>query len=151
MCPHIRWRAISTRDTMTSSKIDGTDIQIPAPEPDHEFVVDDGLWEKLRRFASKVPFSSDVLAAYYCTRDPATPPRVKAILIAAIAYFVLPIDAIPDFIPALGFTDDATIIAAVFGLMRSHITPAHQQQASDTLNTLTAHKRPRNEDDKNSD
>jgi uncharacterized membrane protein YkvA (DUF1232 family) len=38
-------------------------------------------------------------------------------LLAALAYFILPFDFIPDMIPGLGFTDDAAVLTAVFALV----------------------------------
>ena len=61
--------------------------------------------------AGQIPFAEDLAAAYFCAVDPATPSRVKGILFAALAYFVMPVDFIPDFITGLGFTDDAAVFA----------------------------------------
>src|ERR1700761_378567 len=71
-----------------------------------------GFWPKVRRVARKVPFLDDLLAAYYCTVDPKTPLQVKAVLMGALAYFVLPFDVIPDFIVGFGYTDDAPVLYA---------------------------------------
>jgi uncharacterized membrane protein YkvA (DUF1232 family) len=91
------------------------------------------LFETLRRVARSLPFSVDVLAAWYCTRDPATPTRVRVILLSALAYFVLPFDSIPDLLPFLGFTDDAAVIAAAIASVASHLRPEHREQARKTL------------------
>ena len=69
------------------------------------------FWATFRKAARYIPFAEDLVAAYYCAFDPATPIRVRAILIGALAYFVLPLDVIPDFIAGLGFTDDVTVLA----------------------------------------
>jgi len=61
------------------------------------------FWQKLRRFAGQVPFVEDIVAGYYCALDPATPMRVRGMLLAAIAYFILPLDFIPDIVAGLGF------------------------------------------------
>lgn len=87
----------------------------------------------LRKAARNVPFAQDVLAAWYCARDPETPARVKLILISAVAYFVLPIDAMPDLIPLLGFTDDAAVIAAAIATVASAIKPDHKDKARQAL------------------
>ena len=55
------------------------------------------FWRKLRRHARRIPFADQLLAAYYCAVDPATPLRARAVLYGAIAYFILPIDVIPDW------------------------------------------------------
>ena len=91
------------------------------------------FWTKLKRFAGQVPFVEDFVAAYYCAMDPTTPTRVRGMLLAALAYFILPFDLIPDMIPALGFTDDAALLAVVIGLVSSHITPTHRAAAARAL------------------
>jgi uncharacterized membrane protein YkvA (DUF1232 family) len=83
----------------------------------------------MRRLARSLPFAEDVLAAYCCVRDPATSARVKLILLAALAYFVLPLDGVPDFIPILGFADDAAMLAAAISAVRGAITEGHRTDA----------------------
>ncbi len=83
----------------------------------------------LRRTTRALPFAEDALAAWYCARDPLTPARVKFILMSAVAYFVLPIDAIPDLMPFLGFSDDAAVIAAALAAVASELKPAHREKA----------------------
>src|ERR1041385_8565670 len=70
-----------------------------------------GFWRKVKRFAARLPFVEDLIAAYYCAFDRDTPFQVKAALMGALAYFVLPFDAIPDMMPMLGFADDAAVLA----------------------------------------
>lgn len=45
--------------------------------------------------------------------DYTIPWPVKAWVLAGLAYFISPIDAIPDVIPVLGYVDDAAVIAWV--------------------------------------
>lgn len=94
------------------------------------------LLRLLGRMARSIPFAEDALAAWCCARDPATPARVRFILISAVAYFVLPIDAIPDIVPLLGFSDDAAVIAAAIASVAGEITPAHRERARDILKGL---------------
>lgn len=91
------------------------------------------FWQTLRRAARHIPFAEDVVAAYYCALDPQTPLRVRGILLAALAYFVLPFDAIPDILAGIGFTDDVAVLMAAFAAVRSHITPAHRAAAQAAL------------------
>jgi len=83
------------------------------------------FWAKLKHFAGQVPFVEDVVAAYYCALDPATPMRVRGILLAAFVYFIFRFRTCPlrwlGRLPDLGFTDDSAVVSAVFGLS-SHIT-----------------------------
>ena len=91
------------------------------------------FWAKARRFAARLPFAEDLLAAYYCAFDRDTPAHVKASLLAALAYFVLPADAIPDLLPALGFADDAAVLAAVLRLVATAMRPEHRVAARQAL------------------
>lgn len=88
------------------------------------------------KMAKSAPFAEDALAAWWCLRDPATPRRVRFILLSAIAYFVLPIDAVPDLLPMLGFTDDAAVIAAAIAAVANAVRPEHRDKARETLRTL---------------
>jgi uncharacterized membrane protein YkvA (DUF1232 family) len=91
------------------------------------------FWSTFRKAARTIPFADELVAAYYCAMDPATPTRVRAMLLAALAYFVLPFDAVPDFIAGIGFTDDATVLLATIGLVSAHITPVHREAARRAL------------------
>ncbi len=88
-------------------------------------LVNQGFWDKLRKTLGRVPFIEDALAAYYCATDGKTPIYVKAVLMGALAYFIIPYDVIPDFIPGLGFTDDAAILATAINAVRSALRPEH--------------------------
>lgn len=94
------------------------------------------FFPKLKRVLANVPFAEDVVAAYYCAFDPATPVKAKGILIGALAYFILPIDVVPDFILGLGFTDDMAVLFAAFNMIRSHLKPIHREQAREALDRL---------------
>ena len=49
-----------------------------------------GMIPKLLKLVGRIPFADDLAAAYYTALDPKTPTKAKAILLAAVAYFVLP-------------------------------------------------------------
>lgn len=102
----------------------------------NEARVERGFWAKLRRSVGRVPFLEDAVSAYFCAFDPATPRPVKAMLLAALAYFVVPTDLIPDFIAGLGYTDDATVLFATLRLVAGNITPRHRRLARRRLAAL---------------
>jgi len=110
--------------------------QLPVVVEKNEKTVKKRFWKKFARVASLIPFTQELLSAYYCSIDPSTPTRVRAILLAAIAYFILPTDLIPDFIVGLGFSDDATVLTAAIGIVAGHITDAHKSQAETTIRDL---------------
>lgn len=107
--------------------------QLPAVIARNRRTVDRGFWQKLAKFAGRIPFAEDAAAAYFCATDPATPSRVKGILLAALAYFVLPTDVIPDFIAGIGFTDDAAVLAMAISLVAGQIRPEHRARAREAL------------------
>jgi uncharacterized membrane protein YkvA (DUF1232 family) len=91
------------------------------------------FWRKLKSFAAGLPMAEDLLAAYYCAFDRQTPLHVKAVLLGAVAYFILPTDLIPDYIPFIGYADDAAVLTAAVRLVTTHMKPEHRQAARLTL------------------
>ncbi|HLT01967.1 MAG TPA: YkvA family protein, partial [Geminicoccaceae bacterium] len=94
------------------------------------------FWRKVRRVVARVPFAEDLLAAYFCAMDRDTPSYVRGVLLGAVAYFVLPLDMIPDILAPLGFTDDASVIAAAIAAVGSNLQPRHRQEARARLEQL---------------
>ncbi len=94
------------------------------------------FWRKLAPIVARIPFAEDLLAAYYCAFDRETPVHVKAALFGAIAYFVLPTDAVPDMLPIIGYGDDAAVLAAALKLVSDYINPAHREAAKNKLTDL---------------
>jgi uncharacterized membrane protein YkvA (DUF1232 family) len=94
------------------------------------------FFKKLRRILGEIPFAEDLVAGYYCAMDRNTPAYVRGVLLGAVAYFVLPADMIPDFLAGLGFTDDASVLAAALAAVGGHIQPHHRSQARSRLDRL---------------
>ncbi len=111
---------------------DGVEFDVGSLEAREE-KVRTRFWEKFRRVAAHIPFTDDLLSSYYCAMDPDTPTRVRGVLLGALAYFILPIDAIPDFVIGFGYTDDAAILAGAMSLVAAHIRPKHRAAAAKTL------------------
>ena len=91
------------------------------------------LVPKMLKVAGRIPFADDLAASYYCAIDKETPLKVKGVLFAALAYFVLPTDMIPDFLAGFGFTDDATVLATALGIVGTQITEGHRRAARKLL------------------
>ena len=92
------------------------------------------FWTTFKQFAGRLPFVEDLVAAYYCALDPATPMRVRGILLAALVYLIFRWRYRPLtwLWRGLAFTDDAAVLTAVFGLT-SHIKPVHRAAAARAL------------------
>jgi uncharacterized membrane protein YkvA (DUF1232 family) len=95
-----------------------------------------GFWPKIRKVAAHVPFAGEALALWYCAKDDETPLTAKGMMLAALAYFVLPTDAIPDFIAGIGYTDDAAVLLATLNLVGRHLKPRHRAAAQADIERL---------------
>ncbi len=101
-----------------------------------EELVRQGFWPKVRQVATKLPFAEDMLAGYYCAFDRGTPRQVRLALLGALAYFVMPFDAMPDMLPLFGFADDAAVLATVVRLVASNISTKHRAAARRVLDRM---------------
>lgn len=111
------------------------DIEILGPEEADEKQADivARFWPTVKRAIRKIPFIDEVVAAYYAMLDPATPTRARLTLIAALAYFVTPLDFVPDFIFGVGFLDDASVLAAAIAAVSGSIKKEHREAARRAL------------------
>jgi uncharacterized membrane protein YkvA (DUF1232 family) len=111
------------------------DVEILGPEDaaEKEARVRARFWPTVKRALRMVPFIEEVVAAYYAMLDPQTPTRSRLILIGALAYFVAPFDVVPDIVIGLGFIDDASVLAAAIGAVRSSIRDEHREAARRAL------------------
>ncbi|MBP1858538.1 uncharacterized membrane protein YkvA (DUF1232 family) [Rhizobium herbae] len=121
-------------DKMDDIKIG--EILLPGEESEQEAKarkVQRRFWPTLKRAMRQVPFSRDVVAAYYCAMDPTTPMRTRGILLGALAYFVMPFDFIPDVLAMVGFSDDIAVLTAAFAAISGQIKEKHYIKADETL------------------
>lgn len=97
-----------------------------------------GRWRSVRlaRMIWKLPTYARII--WGLLRDPRTPLHLKGLLVAALAYLVMPFDLIPDAIPILGQADDLTVLMLVLDLFianapaevrREHAERAHNGTA----------------------
>jgi len=124
-------KPISPEDVLDPSK-----ALVPSVQRVNEVRVRNGFWPKVRRTAARIPFAKQLVSVYYSARDPDTPMAAKGIMMGALAYFVLPFDAIPDIFAGIGFTDDAAVITALIATLGANIKSRHRQQAEDALERL---------------
>jgi uncharacterized membrane protein YkvA (DUF1232 family) len=94
------------------------------------------FWGKAKRVAAGLPFAEDLLAAYYCAFDQRTPLQVKAALIGALAYFLLPFDFVPDMLPLVGYGDDAAVLLTAIRMVAGHIRDEHRTAARAALSAI---------------
>ncbi len=116
--------------------IDPSRALVPAVVKVNEMRVRQGFWPKFRRVAARVPFARDLLSVWFSARDKETPLQAKGLMLAGLAYFVLPTDAIPDVIAGLGFTDDAAVLMALLTVVGKNLKPRHRQSADAVLERM---------------
>ncbi|PJZ45865.1 YkvA family protein [Leptospira brenneri] len=95
--------------------------------------IKNNFWRKIKEVGKKIPFLKDVIAMYYCLLDENTSLTAKASIALALLYFISPLDAIPDIILGLGFTDDAGVIATTLLIIKSQLKPEHYTKANESL------------------
>ena len=83
--------------------------------------VDENLWNKLEKSGRRISFAKDILALYHYIKDPLVKWYRKAIVVAALVYFIVPIDTIPDLTPLFGYLDDLGVITALLKYLGSEL------------------------------
>ncbi|MER3480618.1 MAG: hypothetical protein C4327_09115 [Meiothermus sp.] len=94
---------------------------------------DRSFWKKLRRYARLAgkEVVEKALTLYFTLQDPETPAWAKRVVVGALAYFIIPFDAITDLLPLVGFTDDLGALLTALGTVAMHVKPAHRQRAKE--------------------
>jgi len=95
----------------------------------------DGLWRKLSGIPASVGrgVAMQALLLYALLTDVEVPLWAKALIVGVLGYLILPVDAIPDAIPVIGYTDDAAAMALVLQQLREYVTPAVRVRAESLL------------------
>lgn len=119
------------KETSMASKFKSQIVSFASFLPSAERVA-----KSMKRATSRIPFMDDVLAMYYCAVDPKTPAKIRIVIGATLLYLVMPIDAIPDFLALVGYTDDITALMVLVKLVSSHVTESHKQKARSRLGSL---------------
>ena len=96
---------------------------------------EDGFWKKLAKYA--LAAGKDVvekaLLLYYAFQNADTPTWAKGVIVGALGYFIMPVDAIPDIIPVVGYADDLGVLVAAIATVAAYITPEVHEQAKDKI------------------
>ncbi len=103
-----------------------------------EHYFEGGFWKKVRKFAARLGRKGlqTGLTLFYCLQDADTPAWAKGVIVGALGYFILPVDAIPDILPGLGLPDDLGALAAALGTVAAYIKDEHKQRAGEQVKRL---------------
>lgn len=96
-----------------------------------------GFWQKLGRRGGALGRGvlEKALYLFYAVQNPDTPAWARRVIYGALGYFILPLDAIPDLAPLVGYTDDLSVMAAALATVTYYITPQVKDQAHARLQT----------------
>lgn len=99
---------------------------------------DHGLLKKLFSLIVKISRNSliKVLTLYYTLKDEDTPKWARRVIYGALGYFIVPIDAIPDLTPVIGYSDDLLIISSAIVIVVAHIKDKHKENAMSKINSF---------------
>ncbi len=99
------------------------------------YYTDESFRRKVRRVAktagSKVVYAA--LLLFYMMKDPQVPIKAKVAIMAALGYFILPADAVPDLLPLMGFSDDLGVLLFAISRIRAHLTPETIRRAREKI------------------
>ncbi|MCY4259963.1 MAG: DUF2158 domain-containing protein [Rhodobacteraceae bacterium] len=117
-------------------KIYNPELAIGSMSGGESVVSDKSFWRKLASAAKKAGREAieKALTVYYVYCDPDTPPEAKNYIRGALAYFIIPLDALPDFMAAVGYTDDLGVLVAAIAAVAQHIKPEHAEKAEYWVN-----------------
>lgn len=96
---------------------------------------DDSFWNKVVKYAKAAgkEVIEKALWLYYAAQNPGTPTWARSVIYGALGYFILPIDAIPDVMPGIGYGDDLGVIGAAIAAVSMYINDDVKKQASQKL------------------
>ena len=90
-----------------------------------------GFWRKLIKYALRMGYELCLLALtlYFALVDPNTPAWARGVIVAALGYLIMPIDAVPDMVPVVGYADDAGVLGAALATVAVHVADEHRRKA----------------------
>ena len=96
---------------------------------------DSSFWEKLTKHAKTAgkEVVEKALILYYAAEDPETPTAAKMTIYGALAYFIFPLDTVPDYFPVAGYVDDALVLTGALMIVAFHIKPDHKKKAEEKM------------------
>lgn len=99
---------------------------------------DEGFRSKLKRSAASIGIKAAYLGLllYYALKSPKTPKTAKIQIYGALGYLILPLDIMPDILPAIGYVDDWGALLLALGHVAGSINDEVRQQAKNKLRQL---------------
>lgn len=94
-----------------------------------------GFWDKLKRYAKLAgkEVVEKALLLYYAMQEEKAPAWAKATIAGALGYFIVPLDAIADLTPAVGYADDLGVLALAVAAVATYINDDVRAKAADKM------------------
>jgi uncharacterized membrane protein YkvA (DUF1232 family) len=91
-----------------------------------------GFWEKLGSFAKSAgrEVVEKALLLFYAGQEENAPAWAKTTIVAALGYFIMPLDAIADLTPALGYADDLGVLVLALAAVATYINDNVRQKTA---------------------
>lgn len=102
-----------------------------AVSPEGKRKILDDFNEKVHRVGGIQKVIDKLKTLYDYFRDPEISRMKKSLAGAALLYFIIPTDVIPDVIPVVGYLDDATAVAMVWKLLSGELSHFEKKRESE--------------------
>ncbi len=100
------------------------------------------FWNKIAKHYKSIgkQVLESSVCLYYAFRDPDTPKWAKRVIVAALGYFIFPVDLMPDFIPVFGYSDDLFAVLSALAAISLHVKNEHKNRAKEKIESLFQRK-----------
>ena len=93
---------------------------------------EDSFWDKLGRYAKTAgkEVVEKALLLFYAGQEEDAPAWAKATIVASLGYFIMPLDAIADLTPAVGYADDLGVLVLALAAVATYINDAVREKTA---------------------
>ncbi len=93
---------------------------------------EESFWDKLKRYARAAGLEvvEKALLLYYASQEENVPAWAKATIAGALGYFIVPLDAIPDLTPGVGYADDLGVLVLAIAAVSTYINDTVREKAA---------------------
>lgn len=122
-------------DVITTSKNAHVELPVTNKPQKYDDYSDSSFWDKLKNFAKAAgkEVIEKALFLYYAAQESDTPVWAKTVIYSALAYFISPIDAIPDITPVVGYSDDLGALVGALATVSMYVTEDVKNKARQKL------------------
>ena len=122
---------------MTDSRVPQTNRESSQPQQDFEQAYSEqNFWQKLKKHARSAgrEVVEKALLLYYAAQQEQVPAWARATIAASLGYFIVPLDAIADLTPAVGYADDLGVLALAIATVSCYINDDVRRKSAARLN-----------------